>query len=451
MYSCMKRTIDLKVKPLHLYVCEKYNPGPVSCCVVFISYSGIATMGGICCAPCHPRKNPRVADAGARDEIHTVESPTGRFLIFANPNSGEGKSVAVFRKRLKPELVKNNIAYELIVTTHAQHAFSVIRARNDLHEFNAILILSGDGLVFEVINGLVLRPDHDRFFPHLPLGIVPSGSGNGLLASVYHTKSYPLKGNEFLKQALRSVSQVDATAHIVSLTHVETDNGENTVSFLSIGWALMADIDIESERWRRPLGSARFTAGAVIRCINLRKYRAKLSYLPSTETSESSVNQRTFPVFERELTERTSKCASSSGDTINFSDYHVKPGVPKLAEPVPDNWVTIEDDFVLFYAVSISHISADGLFMPSARLNDDRLYLTYILAKEMNSSVKLLSFLTKIEEGTHLDSPFCKKVPVSAFRLEPIDTGSYITVDGEVIKTSKIQATATSLRTAVIA
>ncbi|KAK0394681.1 hypothetical protein QR680_000872 [Steinernema hermaphroditum] len=395
--------------------------------------SGIATMGGICCGPsCPPRRSQsKVADVNDLHEIHSVESPSGRLLIFANPNSGAGKSVVVFRERLKPELIKNNIAYELIVTTHAHHALSVIGVRDDLHEFNAILILSGDGLVFEVVNGLVLRSDRDRFFPHLPIGIVPSGSGNGLLASVYHTKSYPLKGNEFLKQALKSVSQVDATAHIVNLTHVETDSGQNMLSFLSIGWALMADIDIESERWRRSLGSARFTAGALVRCLKLRKYRAKLSYLPASETCASSASQHQFPVFDRELGQGSSKSASSS-DTVDFSEYHVKGAIPKLADPIPDNWVTIEDQFVLFYAVSISHISADGLFMPSARLNDDRLYLTYILASEMSSSVELMSFLLKIEKGTHLDSPYCKTVPVSAFRLEPIDSGSYITVDGEV-------------------
>ncbi|TMS34565.1 hypothetical protein L596_002130 [Steinernema carpocapsae] len=418
-------------------------------------------MGAICCLPCCPRRNNRT-EVGAVDslqvyttasfsESHVAETSSGRLLIFANPNSGAGKSVAVFRERLKPELVKNNISYELIVTTHPQHALAVIKQREDLHEFHAIVILSGDGLVFEVINGLVGRPDRERFFPHLPIGIVPSGSGNGLLSSVFFTKSHPLKGPKSLKQSLESVSQVNANASCVNLTHVETDNEEHLLSFLSVGWALMADIDIESERWRRPLGGARFTAGAFIRCFNLRKYRARLSYLPASNVSCSSVSQRSFPVFERELGAGTSKMLTESESKPNFKKYHLNDRIPKLSDSVPHNWVTIEDEFVLFYAVSVSHISANGMFMPAARLNDDKLYLTYILATDMSRSVELLNFLLKIEKGTHLNSSYCNTVPVSSFRLEPIDEGSFITVDGEVVKTSRIQATATLLQTAVIA
>lgn len=51
-------------------------------------------------------------------------------------------------------------------------------------------------------------------------------------------------------------------------------------SFLSVGWGLMADIDIESERLRA-LGGQRFTIWAVHRLISLRTYRGRLSYLPA--------------------------------------------------------------------------------------------------------------------------------------------------------------------------
>jgi hypothetical protein len=41
-------------------------------------------------------------------------------------------------------------------------------------------------------------------------------------------------------------------------------------------------------------------------------------------------------------------------------------------------------------------------------------------------------------------------VAVKSFRLEPIDTGSVITVDGEAIDCPKIQATATNINISVM-
>ncbi len=38
-----------------------------------------------------------------------------------------------------------------------------------------------------------------------------------------------------------------------------------------------------------------------------------------------------------------------------------------------------------------------------------------------------------------------------AFRLDPIDTGSYITVDGEIVKCDRIQASVTGYKTNVLA
>uniref|UniRef100_A0A182NM59 YegS/DAGK C-terminal domain-containing protein n=1 Tax=Anopheles dirus TaxID=7168 RepID=A0A182NM59_9DIPT len=51
-------------------------------------------------------------------------------------------------------------------------------------------------------------------------------------------------------------------------------------SFLSVGWGLISDIDIESERLRA-IGGQRFTVWSVHRLISLRTYQGKVSYLPA--------------------------------------------------------------------------------------------------------------------------------------------------------------------------
>uniref|UniRef100_A0A182LTU0 YegS/DAGK C-terminal domain-containing protein n=1 Tax=Anopheles culicifacies TaxID=139723 RepID=A0A182LTU0_9DIPT len=51
-------------------------------------------------------------------------------------------------------------------------------------------------------------------------------------------------------------------------------------SFLSVGWGLISDIDIESERLRA-IGGQRFTVWSVHRLISLRTYQGKVYYLPA--------------------------------------------------------------------------------------------------------------------------------------------------------------------------
>lgn len=60
----------------------------------------------------------------------------------------------------------------------------------------------------------------------------------------------------------------------MDLVKVETEK-ERFFSFLSVGWGLMADIDIESERLRA-IGEARFAVWGVIRALG--KYEFVLKY-----------------------------------------------------------------------------------------------------------------------------------------------------------------------------
>lgn len=63
----------------------------------------------------------------------------------------------------------------------------------------------------------------------------------------------------------------------MDLVRVETRN-QILFSFLSVGWGLLADIDIESERLRA-IGGQRFTIWTIARLIGLRTYKGKVSYL----------------------------------------------------------------------------------------------------------------------------------------------------------------------------
>lgn len=112
--------------------------------------------------------------------------------------------------------------------------------------------------------------------------------------------------------------------------------------------------------------------------------------------------------------------------------------LPKLDEPVPSDWITITDEFILVYTGHQSHLSGDCFFAPSARLDDGIIWLVFIQAGV--SKAQVLTFMTSLESGQHCDLPFITMVPVKAFRLVPFQDGGRLTVDGELVPTGPVQA-----------
>ena len=56
-------------------------------------------------------------------------------------------------------------------------------AKQDIWRWRAIIIVSGDGLLHEVYNGLFDREDW-LVSCQIPIGVIPAGSGNGLACSI---------------------------------------------------------------------------------------------------------------------------------------------------------------------------------------------------------------------------------------------------------------------------
>jgi sphingosine kinase len=133
--------------------------------------------------------------------------------------------------------------------------------------------VSGDGLIHEIVNGLLHRPDyHSHLKDHLTIGFIPGGTGNGLVMSVLqHTgENYGVSEAAFLIAKGRRL--------LMDVTELQAEYEQKTIySFLSTAWAIIADCDINSEviRWA---GSARFTLWGVLRVFFMRKYLGSLSF-----------------------------------------------------------------------------------------------------------------------------------------------------------------------------
>lgn len=110
-------------------------------------------------------------------------------LFVVNPVSGVGKK-KIIEKVVREEIDASHIEYDFIYTTHRGHGYEI--SRSYANEVDAVIAVGGDGTVNEVGSGLV----HSK----TALGIIPTGSGNGLARFL----EIPLK----IKQAVSVINSL---------------------------------------------------------------------------------------------------------------------------------------------------------------------------------------------------------------------------------------------------
>ncbi|XP_034542766.1 sphingosine kinase 1-like [Notolabrus celidotus] len=389
-----------------------------------------------------------------------------RMMLLVNPQSGKGQALTLYNNHIQRMLNEAGVPHTLVITERQNHARELVREA-DLSQWDALVIMSGDGLLYEVINGLLERPDWEEAI-RTPLGILPGGSGNALAASVHHySGSSPVFSEELLLSCgfllcKGLVSRMD-------LVSIHLPSSPRLFSFLSLAWGFVADVDIESEKYRH-VGAARFTVGTLVRLASLRVYKGQLSYLPAPEdynnqeglrnnltlhcnnqtlslglchSSRDSVCQNTFhnschsnnslKVRRTESTQSRSPSKALSGPPDSL--------LLPLDQPLPADWVIVEDeDFVLMLAMYQSHLAEDLLAAPGAAPDDGVIHLFYVRAGI--SRAALLKLFLAMEKGAHLATN-CQHlvyVKVRALRLEPFSPKGIITVDGEVVEYGPVQA-----------
>ncbi|GAA6080884.1 sphingosine kinase 1 [Tachysurus ichikawai] len=381
-----------------------------------------------------------------------------RFLVLINPQSGKGQALALFNNHVKHMLWEANITYTLQVTEHQNHARELVREA-DLSQWDAVVIMSGDGLLFEVVNGLMEREDWEKAI-QTPLGVLPGGSGNALAASIhYYSGSKPVSGKELLVSCGFMLCK-GLVSHL-DLTSVCLASNQRLFSFLSLAWGFVADVDIESEKYRH-MGAARFTMGTLVRLASLRVYKGKLAYLPVEESqapSSSASSEVSFTDGSNSCSVHSSNsncqnhclhnsCNSNNAHNPNWANESpvtskgpIDSLLVPLDQPVPTHWSVVkEEDFVLVMAVYQSHLAEDLIAAPASRLEDGTIHLMYV--KAGISRQALLRLFLAMEKGTHLSKncPFVVYVKVRALRLEPYAPKGIITVDGEVVEYGPVQA-----------
>jgi sphingosine kinase len=141
----------------------------------------------------------------------------------------------------------------------------------DLEEYRGIVAVSGDGLVYEIFNGLGSRADAKEAIK-IPIAQIPGGSANAFACSLSYAADEVFRNltlDEFATAMTFNLIKSKPTP--LDIVSIQLCDKTVVQSFLSVQWAIIADVDLESEKYRF-LGEMRFTIGAIKRILGIYFY-----------------------------------------------------------------------------------------------------------------------------------------------------------------------------------
>jgi diacylglycerol kinase family enzyme len=216
--------------------------------------AAVAAIRRSCCPPHDPGGAPR------------------RVLAIINPASGPGGAAAIFADQVQPVLEAAGVELTVHVSQRRGHGAELVR-RLAPGDADAVLAVGGDGTVFDLLQGLLQRPNWAAM-RQVPVAQVPCGSGNALAAST---------GLWDVPTAAHAV--VKGAAAPLDVASVVQPPGKRYFSFLSVTYGMIPVIDVGSEglRW---LGQSRFFVGAVREAMRQATYEVSAAYLEAPEEAE---------------------------------------------------------------------------------------------------------------------------------------------------------------------
>ncbi|KAJ7560569.1 hypothetical protein O6H91_04G135600 [Diphasiastrum complanatum] len=289
----------------------------------------------------------------------------------------------------------------------------------DISHYDGIVCVSGDGVLVEVLNGLLERDDWEKAI-QIPLGAIPAGSGNGVAKSLLTAAGEPCDVWNATFAIIRGQKQ--------SLDVATVAQGQARFhSILLLCWGYIADVDIESEKFRW-MGGFRFEFYSLLRIVWLRQYHGTIAYIPAPGYEETgSPYTGEFDSFSGE----TSSMLSDTERSWRTSGYSGPLGASLMKD-----WRVMSGEFILVLLQNIPWATEDFLAAPSAKFSDG--YLDLVVLRNCPKWA-LLKLVLQMQKGTHIKSKYVQYLKVKAFRMTPgartkgSVQGGYIDVDGEVI------------------
>ncbi len=181
-----------------------------------------------------------------------------KLLLLVNPYSGSGKSLAAC-EYLKQKL--SGYEFNTIISEYKGHFIDFLQ-KEDLNQYEKIIIFGGDGTMHEVTNGIAEK----RHTP--PLLLFPCGGGKALNHDINNLD----RESSLQKFHQSNTKQID----IFKVQFPTAPANEQMIyGFNVIGWGLVSNINMTSEelRW---LGGLRYSIAAIIHIFRNTAFKGKV-------------------------------------------------------------------------------------------------------------------------------------------------------------------------------
>ncbi|KAL0577639.1 sphinganine kinase lcb4 [Marasmius crinis-equi] len=334
-----------------------------------------------------------------------------RLKVLVNPKSGTGKAVKTFVTTVEPILRTAGCSLDVVHTKHSGHGRE-IASEIPLDTYDAVLIVSGDGLIHEVMNGFALHSKPRKAFA-IAIAPIPAGSGNALSLNLLGLKD----GFDCVAAAMNVLKGKLMNVDVCSFTQ----NEKRTISFMTQSVGMLADMDIGTDhlRW---MGDARFTWGFLRELAKMKPCAVELSYKVETVDKKKMVEDL------RERRDHPDKTRPPPISSEAESD-----DLPLLRYPATDTagWTVHKEPMMYVYAGKGPYVARDYMTFPVS-LPDDG--LIDIVARGVSARKELLtSSLDGWANGQAYWNENVQYIRAHAYRIKPLatKTKSTLALDGE--------------------
>jgi len=150
-------------------------------------------------------------EATSQFGLLTSQVPSGKSCIYIQEQSRAGaprSRLLIGHNRYVGKVPASDIPNPSSETTHNGHAVE-LASNLDLGSFDAVLTVSGDGLVHEVLNGFSKHAEPLKALS-MPLAPIPAGSGNALSLNLLGIKVISRSLPNIASNSLTIVDRMDS-------------------------------------------------------------------------------------------------------------------------------------------------------------------------------------------------------------------------------------------------
>ncbi|KAF2312635.1 hypothetical protein GH714_037042 [Hevea brasiliensis] len=199
-----------------------------------------------------------------------------KMLVILNPRSGSGRSSKVFHGIVEPIFKLAGFKLEVVKTSSAGHARKLASTVDISTCPDGIICVGGDGIINEVLNGLLSR-DNQKEGISIPIGIIPAGSDNSLVWTVLGVRDPVSAAIAIVKGGLTATDVFAVQWIQTGVVHFGL-----TVSY----YGFVGDVLELSEKYQKRFGPLRYFVAGFLKFLCLPKYSYEVEYLPASKQPE---------------------------------------------------------------------------------------------------------------------------------------------------------------------